>query len=364
MPTDKKEKSEILAEAICATEQAEMPAAMEGIGESVAMKRGALGTIYNYIRYTTEMLGLGDSIKDTSSETQKLVKEKQETAEADTHVAEEILYFGYSPLILHAIKDIILGNTASRRSRKFYSMISHNLYLTTDDGVSIGSFIFKPKEINEDTQYFIMCHGKGGSRYEVAYFFDFMSMAQQNNAVVLLIDYRSFGDSEGVYSIDGVNYDVKAAFDYLHREYKTTRISLVGHSLGCAVALEYMRFAKAELGLGIPHRVFVLSPFTSTVEILSEFKLFHVFSYFLPTLPQFITTNFNYTNVSNAKGLGDRLMVFHGAHDTIIPPEHGRLVAQSAECPFYTTQNNHVNIFCDKNVWSNIIDITRGDPSM
>ncbi|KAI4293021.1 abhydrolase domain-containing protein 12 [Pancytospora philotis] len=261
--------------------------------------------------------------------------------------------------ILNAAMRVFLSFDATKRPRGFFEKFEHNIYLTTEDGLSIGAFLFGPESTDAATRFFVLCHGKGCSRYEASYFMDFKSAAAEHNVCLLLLDYRAFGDSEGEYTIEGVNRDLLAAFAYLRTHYGAAHVSLVGHSLGCAIAMEFAHHAVTVLGLQELDRVFLLAPFSSTLAICRDFAAFNLLSFFIPDLPQLVAESFNYENAAKAAAVGKRLYVFHGLKDTVIKASHGEEVAAAAQCEIEFTQHRHIDIFYDPALWKRIFDISR-----
>jgi abhydrolase domain-containing protein 12 len=94
-------------------------------------------------------------------------------------------------------------------------------------------------------------------------------------ANVLAIDYRGFGDSEGVPSESGLAKDAQAAWDWLiFNGANPEDILIVGHSLGTAVA------AKLAVDLttqGVTFKgVTLMSPFSSIRTLLEAYHFFGV----------------------------------------------------------------------------------------
>lgn len=103
------------------------------------------------------------------------------------------------------------------------------------------------------------------------------------DANVLAIDYRGFGDSEGVPSEQGLARDARAAWDWLvHPDQgaKAEDILIVGHSLGTAVATK-LGVELAQHGI-TPKGVVLMSPFSSIKNILHTYALFGYFPLMKP----------------------------------------------------------------------------------
>ncbi|KAI5169580.1 abhydrolase domain-containing protein 12 [Pancytospora epiphaga] len=305
------------------------------------VKRGDSNRTVNTVEFVDE-----DEIEEqVDTEKEQMMDENMGTDDNTTSRSKRILKTAVS---------LFIGNDHTKKTGKYYGRFEENIYLITEDSETIGAFLYAPKTVNKDTQYFVICHGKGCDRYQIRCILDFPVLSEKNNTCLLLIDYRGFADSSGEYTICGVNYDILAAFCYLKEQYNAPSISLIGHSLGTAAVMEYGRFSLEKATDFIPKRIFVISPFTSTLEICREFTLFTFISFFIPNINNIIEESFNYNSVFNARLLGDRLFVFHGSKDKIISLRHGKAIAKAANCPLIITDHSHVNIFTDFSTWENI----------
>ena len=132
--------------------------------------------------------------------------------------------------------------------------------------------------------------------------------------VVLILDYRGYGESEGTPTEAGLYRDADAAWEFLsaHADVDSARIAVYGRSLGAAVALH--------LADTRPVRALVLeSPFSSAAEMAREhYRL----------LPSFII-RLSLDNVARASRLRVPLLVLHGTEDRIAPLRMGRAVAEA-----------------------------------
>lgn len=306
----------------------------------------ATGT--NNTEDATNTAGIDDTVNN------KGVRDAHNTSDAVGSHATAVIK---NERVLRVAKRLFLGYEITRNEEKYYSKYKNNMYLRTEDGEKIGAFLFKPKTVDRNTQYFIICHGKGCDRTVAGTIISFDRFACLYNICFLMIDYRGFADSTGEYTIEGVNYDVLAAYSFIRDTFGDVPISLVGHSLGTAVVLEYGKFAKS-MGRGIPEKIFCLAPFTTTIDICKDFKVvYRLFSFFIPSLEQNIREFFNYNSIGNAQELGERLYIFCGSRDLVIDSRHSRQIASASKAPLFETNNNHVQIFLDEAVWRKIFSL-------
>jgi len=136
----------------------------------------------------------------------------------------------------------------------------------------------------------------------------------------LLVEYPGYGYGEGKPSRVGIQENMEGAVAFLADVLKTdaqkikSRSSFLGHSLGCAVALE----AAAKWKRG---EVIVLSPFTS----MKDMAALTVGG----PLTSFVRNQWdNRTSIRAISKLKDaRVVIFHGTDDRVIPVAMGRELA-------------------------------------
>lgn len=119
----------------------------------------------------------------------------------------------------------------------------------------------------------IFFHGNAATRaapYRVRYYQAFSSRLGAN---VVSIDYRGFGDSDGVPSEDGLAKDARAAWDWvISNGADPENVLLYGHSLGTAVAARLSAELAAE---NVAFKGLVLmSPFSSIRKLLETYNFF------------------------------------------------------------------------------------------
>jgi uncharacterized protein len=98
----------------------------------------------------------------------------------------------------------------------------------------------------------------GGRNENVAWVPDMASFAPRQ--AIYAFNYRGFGESTGRASERRAKADAQAIHDFVARRETTTRLALIGRSLGTAVALWLAREAA-------PKRLVLISPFESVAEV-------------------------------------------------------------------------------------------------
>jgi pimeloyl-ACP methyl ester carboxylesterase len=153
---------------------------------------------------------------------------------------------------------------------------------------------------------------------------DWLSFAQRSphgGDGFLLFDYPGYGANEGRASLHTILSSLDGALGALashigvELELLRTRLSLIGHSLGAAIALEY--------ALRNPARTIVLiAPFTSMYDMAVRTVGYPLCLFLLHRLDN--RRSLRALALRNPK---PRVFIFHGDRDTLVPVEMGRELA-------------------------------------
>ncbi|KAI5149274.1 hypothetical protein ENBRE01_0807 [Enteropsectra breve] len=308
--------------------------------------------LLNYQQNGAAQMSLRQELDDGREERTQRYEEAKELAES--------WIFGY-------FKRTFLDYECTRHTDAEYESYKRpSVYFHTDDGERLGAFLYKPKrKTDENTSFFVLCHGKGKDRIQTDESLEGLDeLCEETNSVVLMVDYRGFGNSTGAFSIAGGNKDVLSAFNYLKKTYKAEQISLVGYSMGTAIALEYSKDAiaarnKKQCGIHEPHKIFCLAPFSSTIAICTDFMSFSCISFIYRSLKAEIESYLNYNSIANSRLVSDKLHIFHGDADVLIDIKHSREIHAASKCNFVISAHDHDTIFSDMEVWRKIIELNR-----
>lgn len=260
--------------------------------------------------------------------------------------------------IIKTVKDKVLGNEASKDGKytdfECKNIFFENVYLNTQDGVKIGCWILGPKEIDLDTKYLIVLHGNECNRAQFTEKYNIKRLVDFNY-VLFIPDYRSFGDSEGDFWIDTVNLDIDAVYDLCISRFRHSP-DFIGHSLGCAIVLEFLKFS-CHL-----NKMVLISPFTSTLDIVADNFFWKMIKVVYSNADDELKKYFNYDNMKNIEFAEScNVLIFHGTKDLIIPYDQGKKLADLIDCFFVTLEDyDHEMIFYTGNALFKIDWFLRG----
>lgn len=186
--------------------------------------------------------------------------------------------------------------------------------LTAADGVELGAWFLPAAEPDRGTLLFF--HGNAGNR---GHRLESLKLFHDLGLNLFIIDYRGYGDSDGLASEPGTALDAAAAWRHLtgERGIPPGQIVIFGRSLGAAVALQLT-------GETWPRAVIIESAFTSVADVGAEHY---------PWLPVRWLARIHYDNLARVRSLDAPLLVIHSRGDEIIPFRHGVALHAAARGP-------------------------------
>ncbi|MGQ0547737.1 MAG: alpha/beta hydrolase [Betaproteobacteria bacterium] len=148
---------------------------------------------------------------------------------------------------------------------------------------------------------------------------------------VLAFDYRGYGGSQGVPTLEGVQLDIDAAMRTLlaRRDVDPQRIIIFGQSLGGALAIHYAAHSAYRASV---RAIVVDSAFSDYRRIVKDkaasFFLTWPFQWLLPQ-----TVDNDFSPAASVHAVSPIPLLFiHGERDAVVPVEHSkRLYARAAE---------------------------------
>lgn len=200
----------------------------------------------------------------------------------------------------------------------------------TADRVRLTGWVIPPER--DSSFWLLVFHGNAGNiatpgRPEHA------AQMRRLGLGLFAIDYRGYGDSEGVPSEAGLYRDARAAWDWLTtvRGVPSSRIVIYGHSLGSAMAVELATQVPAA-GL------IVEGAFTSAPDRGAELY---------PFFPVRLIARNRFPSLDRIRRLRMPLLVLHGRDDLTIPIGHGRRLFEAAPEPkmFVEVAGGHADAY-------------------
>lgn len=191
-----------------------------------------------------------------------------------------------------------------------------NVVLTNPDGNKLHGWYFKQPGAKFTV---LFNHGNGGN---VSARQDTVSLLVAAGTSVFIYDYRGFGKSEGVPTIEGALDDVCTAYDFLTKTERLPpeQIVVYGESLGVAFSA-YLGSVRPCAGL------ILQSGFVSLRKI--AMRVLPVLSVYPPLLfpRQSLDT------LAILKGKHPPLLMIHGCEDTVVPFAHAEELYAAASQP-------------------------------
>lgn len=209
-------------------------------------------------------------------------------------------------------------------------------FLTANDGAKLNGLHFKAEDPKGVLLYF---HGNAGdlSRWgTIATFF------VQKKYDVIIMDYRTYGKSNGVLSETALFEDAQHFYDYTLDRYAEDEVIIYGRSLGCAIGTQLASNNKAA-------KLVLETPFYNLYDVAKE-----RFSY----LPLKVLLNYKFESNVNIKNVDCPITIFHGTEDTVVPYKSGlRLYdAATSQKEFISIQGGDHNNLVDFSTYQDNID--------
>ena len=185
--------------------------------------------------------------------------------------------------------------------------------IKTSDGVKIHGWFVAAKREKGTLLFF---HGNAGN---ISHRLDSIKIFHDLGLSILIIDYRGYGQSQGVISEQGSYLDAEAAWDYLTqtRKIPAEQIIVFGRSLGAAIAAH---IAANHL----PGALILESAFTSVPDMAARLY---------PVLPVRLLSRFQYNTKKMLRSVSCPVLIIHSPDDEIIPFENGLQLYDSARQP-------------------------------
>lgn len=254
-------------------------------------------------------------------------------------------------LFLHGFTEILFKK--SNDIIDYYTW--KDVELTSKDNLKLFSLLIEPSSVDDETEIFVICHGVREDRWRAAKHVNLLKL-KDKNALFVVVDYRSFGGSQGEFSISNVNEDLNIVVTHLQEKYKSKKIHFIGHSLGCGIVLEYCRSMEKEGKASIIGEIFCFAPFTTLLDVAKDKWFLKPFGFIIKLI---IPKDINYDNIKNVSFLESNLHIFHGKKDELIHFKHSITLHNKSKLStklIITDEHTHNSVFGCIDHWKYIFD--------
>lgn len=219
-------------------------------------------------------------------------------------------------ILFHPLADVAIDERAIKVISDRYGAKWSEERFNSADGTSLSGWYFKSPTAKKT---FLVSHGNGGN---IAHRILLIASLVHCGGSVFIYDYRGYGESEGKPSVDGIQLDGLAAYDFLTKEKNVSPsdIVLYGESLGCAVSSNI--FSKHPVG-GV-----ILQSGFSSIQTAARDRLPWMWLY-----PDQFYPQRSLTNMVAYRGTHPPLLILHGEQDSILFPRYSKEVFAVASEP-------------------------------
>ncbi len=169
--------------------------------------------------------------------------------------------------------------------------------ITTSDNYKLVAWFHKPATARKALIYFY------GNADSLQSYPQFLKKFADHGYMVLAINYRGYGGSEGKPSEKGLYNDGRAAINFVSEYIKSENIIVVGRSMGTGVTVQM----ATEFNL---NAIVLISPYTSITDIAERLY---------PYLPiRLISTN-RFDSLKKISNIAEPVLFIHGDLDNFIP---------------------------------------------
>lgn len=147
---------------------------------------------------------------------------------------------------------------------------------------------------------------------------------------VLIMDYRTYGKSQGKLSEQNLFNDAQLAYNYLRKNFADEHIVIYGRSIGTGIATQLA-------SKNICRSLLLETPY---------FNLYDVVKNHFKWIPKKNLLRYNFSNNKHIKKVNSPIYIFHGTADKVVPLKSGiKLKPLIPENNFIIIENaNHHNI--------------------
>ena len=215
---------------------------------------------------------------------------------------------------------------ALESSPEMFGMVYGKIQVPSTDSAQLVCWIIPSADTS--TLWLLYLHGNAGNIAKTGYV-EHYAQLHRLGLNILAVDYRSYGESSGHPSEQGLYDDARAAYGYLTsmQHVPPERIVVYGYSLGSAVAIDLVgRVPSAGL--------IVEGAFTSITDVGAELY---------PLIPVHWLAKSRFSSMEKISAITVPKLFLHARDDQTIPIRFGRRLFDMAREPktFLEVKGNH-----------------------
>lgn len=200
------------------------------------------------------------------------------------------MYFFQESFLFHP-------DTLKSNHRYSFEVPFEEIPIKTKDGLTLSSVLFKA-DSSKGLVFYL--HGNAGNIQTMG---DMAKDYTDLHYDLFILDYRSFGKSEGEIENEVQLFDdVQRAYDKMRKRYDESNIIVMGYSMGSGIAAELCSHNS-------PKELMLLAPYYSMVDMMQA-------QY--PIVPTFLL-NYRLETNENIQKCRMPITFFHGTEDDLIP---------------------------------------------
>jgi len=201
-------------------------------------------------------------------------------------------------VVLYFIQDKILFHpeTISKNYEFNFSNDFEEIFLETLDGASLNGVLFK---LNNPKGVVLYFHNHSGN---VKHCSNAVHVFNELNYDVLVMDYRGFGKSTGVFNEVLMSADSQLWYDYVMNRYDEDKIALYGRGIGAT-------FATYVASRNNPKILCLESPL---------YNLFYTAKFHYPYVPRKIISKYEFNTAKYFTTVSCMKYIFHGKQDDLV----------------------------------------------
>jgi fermentation-respiration switch protein FrsA (DUF1100 family) len=202
-----------------------------------------------------------------------------------------------SALYFFQEKILFLPTTLEHNYQYEFDFPFEELFLKTEENTIINALHFKVENPKGVILYF---HGNAGDLSRWGNITEYFS---KMNYDVLVMDYRTYGKSEGKLSEQAFYKDAQYCYGYLLKQYSEDEITLYGRSLGTGIA-SYLASKNK------PNQLILETPYYSILDVAE-----HRF----PMFPVKQLLKYHFPTFQYLPKVSCPITIIHGTDDSVVP---------------------------------------------